>query len=219
MVGVDFGMTCTGESPLNTASRHQKRFMLIFLSPGVAYSVGPRWDRPETLTHWPGRTISQIDYKAPTLVGYDHGNSAIPRACGFEVDVEDETLDVREFFKLDLDPRFGHDLPDRYPMNEVYKWFQDYMTFVYRSIISALSKEQPRWKGCKIDFMFSVPTTWKDPAMIVRIEQLLRQAGFGRDGEYHNVEITLTEAEAAAVYACKHQYQVSRTSRVLHHKC
>ena len=182
------------------------------MTPGVAYSVAPRWDRPETLTHWPGRTISQIDYKAPTLVGYAHGNYTTPKACGFEVDIEDESLDVREFFKLDLDPRFGHGLPDRYPMHEVNKWFQDYMAFVYRSLTNALSNEQPRWKACKIDFMFSVPTTWKNPAMIVQIEQLVRQAGFGKDGEYHKVEITLTEAEAAAVYAAKHQYQVSWTA-------
>ena len=54
--------------------------------------------------------------------------------------------------------------------------------------------------------MFSVPTTWKNPAMIAETEQLIRNAGFGRE-QNHNLEITLTEAEAVAVYASKNQYQ------------
>ena len=45
--------------------------------------------------------------------------------------------------------------------------------------------------------------------MIAETEKLIEAAGFGSDGEEHRVEIGLTEAEAAAVYASKQQFEVN----------
>jgi hypothetical protein len=52
--------------------------------------------------------------------------------------------------------------------------------------------------------------TWRDPGMIREIEQHIEAAGFGRK---HNerAQITLTEAEAAAVYALRSGMSVGET--------
>ena len=44
--------------------------------------------------------------------------------------------------------------------------------------------------------------------MIAELERLIKGASFGDDGPYHRVTIGLTEAEAAAVYASKQQFEV-----------
>lgn len=44
--------------------------------------------------------------------------------------------------------------------------------------------------------------------MIAEMERLIKGAGFGSDGQDRRVKIGLTEAEAAAVYASKQQFEV-----------
>lgn len=58
-----------------------------------------------------------------------------------------------------------------------------------------------------MEFLFSVPTTWQIPVTIAHTEKLLRQAGFGTELK-HIVKVSLTEAEAAAVYVAKQSYQI-----------
>ena len=50
--------------------------------------------------------------------------------------------------------------------------------------------------------------------MIAETERLIKAAGFGKDGPDHRAKIGLTEAEAAAVYASKQQFEVRRISTV-----
>jgi len=42
--------------------------------------------------------------------------------------------------------------------------------------------------------------------MVAETKQLIHNAGFGRDNPLQTADISLTEAEAAAVYASKQQY-------------
>lgn len=52
-------------------------------------------------------------------------------------------------------------------------------------------------------FVFSVPVTWKkNPGMVAVIENIIRKAGFGAPIN-ERASIYLSEAEAAAIYACK----------------
>ena len=53
----------------------------------------------------------------------------------------------------------------------------------------------------------STPTTWKSPNLIAILEQAIKDAGFGKRSSHHHVNISLTEAEAAAVYASKQHYE------------
>ena len=44
--------------------------------------------------------------------------------------------------------------------------------------------------------------------MIADLEEIVRDAGFRSGGAEHRIRISLTEAEAAAVYASQQQFKV-----------
>ncbi|MCJ1404496.1 hypothetical protein MMC11_007722 [Xylographa trunciseda] len=184
VVGIDFGMTCTG----------------------VAYSYGPDWPPPITLQHWPGKLINELANKVSTLVSYTPGTAHV-KCWGFLSEAEEDFADHRELFKLDLDPRFNADNPKRALVEDARQWFQDYMRCIHNHIAETFSNNFPQWRSQRVEFIFSVPTTWKSPSLIIEIKTLLAGAGFGKDGVDHSLEIPLTEAEAAAVYASKQQFQ------------
>jgi len=60
-----------------------------------------------------------------------------------------------------------------------------------------------KWASTKIEFVFSVPTTWENHTMIDDFKHLIKDAGFGDGGKRYTVIIGLTEASAAAVYTFK----------------
>ena len=132
------------------------------LSQGVAYSWGPEWPRPHTLQHWPGKLVHELDNKVPTQIAYDRAGSIKPTAWGFLIDIDDDALDHKEFFKLHLDPRYANANPNRDPTHEVKRRFRDYMRCVYRHIAETISNAFVRWESKRVEFLFSVPTTWKD---------------------------------------------------------
>ena len=71
------------------------------------------------------------------------------------------------------------------------------------------------WRKARIEFSFSVPTTWTSVGVTKDFEKLAREAGFGAAGPAHSVSVGLTEAEAAAVYTFKAQsasYTVGRSA-------
>jgi len=182
VVGIDFGMTCTG----------------------VAYSIGPHWAPPSTIQHWPGRVGYENRNKVTTAVAYNY-ETGNPVSWGFLVNRDDENLDVRDLFKLYLDPVYKDDFPHPPTVEEARRWYRDYLTFIYKSIKDNFDEWFPRWTSKNVEFLFSVPTTWKNPAMIAQTEAIIKSAGFGTNPK-HKMRISLTEAESAAVYAAKQHY-------------
>ena len=85
----------------------------------------------------------------------------------------------------------------------------DHLSCLYQTFDRHLNDTIPKYNSKRVEFKFSVPTTWKNPAMIAETEQLVRNAGFAKDNPLHTAEISLTEAEAAAVYASKMQYSAN----------
>ncbi|KAK5086586.1 hypothetical protein LTR05_003754 [Lithohypha guttulata] len=184
VVGIDFGMTSTG----------------------VAYSAGPDWPRPDTIQNWPGNARGSIADKVDSKVAYTEGGEIA--AWGFAAD-EGFGIDSQrceEFFKLYLDPEFRDAMEDAPSLQEARRWFTDYLSCLYRTVDRHMNDTIPKYSSKRVEFKFSVPTTWKNPAMIAETEQLIRNAGFARGNPLHTAEISLTEAEAAAVYASKMQY-------------
>ncbi len=171
--------------------------------------MAPEWTEPRTLQHWPGKMINELANKVPTLLAYDSEHSRSVKTWGFLCDQEDDNSDIKEFFKLHLDPRYRDERSDAPQLEDARRWFQDYLRCIHNHIEETFSDSFPRWKLQKVEFIFSVPTTWKNPSMIAETEKLIKGAGFGDDGPHHRVNIGLTEAEAAAVYASKQQFQVS----------
>lgn len=186
VVGIDFGMTSTG----------------------VAYSSAPDWPRPETIQNWPGNFRGSIADKVDTKIAYNaNGNIA---GWGFAIDETDNTLEtIEEYFKLYLDPDFINTVNEAPSLDQVRAWFVDYLGCLFKTINRYLNDVIPRYSSRRVEFKFSVPTTWKNPAMIAETEQLIRTAGFGNNS-LHTAEISLTEAEAAAVYAAQQKYEAGQ---------
>ncbi|KKK14585.1 hypothetical protein ARAM_005798 [Aspergillus rambellii] len=177
VVGVDFGMTCTG----------------------VAYSYGPSWPAPKSIQHWPGLMGSEIATKVPSHLLYCDGS----KEWGFQCDKTlADAKDIKQYFKLNLDPQFRDPRPNAPTREDAARYFQDYIYCIYQYTVTYLKKSLPRFEGSKIEFIFSVPTTWKDPRMVAELRSSIQF-----DTPNHRAVIGLTEAEAAAVYVSGQHYQ------------
>jgi hypothetical protein len=81
--------------------------------------------------------------------------------------------------------------------------YTDYFQYLYRTIEARLKGElASRWEDAKIEFIFSVPTTWKPIPTVERFRKVISLAGFGAHPN-HSATIGLTEAEAAAVHTAR----------------
>lgn len=163
--------------------------------------MAPEWAAPRTIQHWPGTIGNANRNKVDTIVAYDP-NSNVPMSWGFRIDKDRTDLDIQELFKLWLDPVYHDGSQSQPPLEEVQGWFSDYMIFLRGAIEEHMDMTYPRWREKKTEFLFSVPTTWKNPAMIANIEGIIKSAGFGAK-LHHRAKISLTEAEAAAVCVAK----------------
>ena len=161
------------------------------------------------MQHWPGKLINELANKVPTLLQYKESSKEV-KAWGFLCDLEEEDADILTYFKLHLDPRYLDTRPDAPSPEQAREWFQDYLRCIHDHIEHTFSESFPNWKFRKTEFVFSVPTTWKNPSMIAETERIIKKAGFGSDGSNHRARIGLTEAEAAAVYASNQHFEVSK---------
>lgn len=121
-------------------------------------------------------------------------------------DMARKTTFYQTEFKRFLDPEFlrytqdhwRHDKRAHVPDTDaaVDKLFQDYLSKVQSHLAQ-------QWRNKRVDFIFSVPTTWNDkPNVVQRFKTLFREAGFGEKGDLkHRAFIGDTEAVAAGVYA------------------
>ncbi|KAK3117675.1 hypothetical protein LTR53_000703 [Teratosphaeriaceae sp. CCFEE 6253] len=180
VVGVDFGMTCTG----------------------VAYSMGPEWTDPKTIQRWPGKLGHEIRNKVETSVSYDMHTGKLS-SWGFLCNPDGDRYEYNSLFKLHLNPSHEDATPDAPTTEESQRWYQDYLACLYSYIMKYFKESTPRFSSKKIDFIFSVPVTWRNsPAMLAEIERLLCAAGFG-SRQQDTASVYLTEAEAAAIYVSK----------------
>ncbi|EME79343.1 uncharacterized protein MYCFIDRAFT_142349 [Pseudocercospora fijiensis CIRAD86] len=180
VVGIDVGQTCSG----------------------VAYSIGPDWHHPRTINLWPGSHGNIKADKVATAVGYSREKDGV-QAWGFECMFGDAKLEVREQFKLTLD----HDYEDYrgFESHHARRWYGDYLKCLYAEIVKFFNDSVPKWHSLHVEYSFSTPTTWTNPAMIASIEGLIKAAGFTSTPR-QTVRMGLTEAEAAAIDACKTKY-------------
>ncbi|KAF2497224.1 hypothetical protein BU16DRAFT_617235 [Lophium mytilinum] len=203
VIGIDFGMTCTGVSYAN-------------LSIG---SETVRW-----VQKWPGR-FQANENKVPTVVVYPT-NKSEPSSWGFLSETIAETTaedkEYREWFKTSLDPQKLLKKQEEDPENtaksiaEVEKWYTDYLQKLYQYIAFKLESELSgvTWKDATIEFLFSVPTTWAPNPTVELFRSITSRAGFG-EHIGHSVSIGLTEAEAAAVHVSTEACGIFRERDIL----
>ncbi|KAH7130789.1 hypothetical protein B0J11DRAFT_613356 [Dendryphion nanum] len=202
IVSIDFGMTCTGVAFCNV-------------------STGS--DVVRHIQRWPGRTQAN-ENKVPTLLVYSQ-NSPTPSSWGFLAETAQEQSgaghESREWFKIMLDDdllqqmRQNANDPSKVPqINEVEKWYTDYFFLLYRTIEARLKGElASRWEDANIEFIFSVPTTWRPPT-VERFRKIISRAGF-ESAPGHTSLIGLTEAEAAAVHTARNSPAIFKASKIL----
>lgn len=213
VVGIDFGMTYTGMS--RTAVElflfwfRRDKILICPSFIGVAYSCAPEWLPPKTIQRWPGKLPGELSNKVPTCIEYDQ-QSGLIKNWGFKCDQEDANADIKEFFKLHLAPHYHDDLPGSPSRQDAQRWFQDYIQCIYLHVISHFNATIPHFSSSKVEFLFSVPTTWRDVRMVEETRRLLQRAINSKTPNHH-VSVGLTEAEAAAVYAGNEHYQVFGT--------
>ncbi|KAL2829394.1 hypothetical protein BDW59DRAFT_142071 [Aspergillus cavernicola] len=131
------------------------------------------------------------------------------RDWGFGCDTEDNTLEIKEFFKLHLAPHNESDgIGGSITRQEARRWFEDYISCIYKHVVTHFDGTIPGFEKMHVEFIFSVPTALKDVRMIEEIRRLISNA-IRRGAPNHWACIGLTEAEAAAVYACRGYYQAS----------
>ena len=142
--------------------------------------------------------------KVATRVGYSKTKKDL-KNWGFESFFGDEEVDVREQFKLTLDEEYEDDRG--FTVDNARLWYYDYLTCLHREIEKFFDSSVPRWRNLHVEYNFSTPTTWKNPAMIASIEKLIKSAGFASTTN-QTVRMALTEAEAAAIEASTTQYRL-----------
>jgi len=141
--------------------------------------------------------VSEVANKVPSRIAYSTRTRDF-KGWGFNCDFDDPDSEIQEFFKLYLDPEY-HDDYDGISNADAQRCYRDYLSLVHAHILSFFNARFPDFPSMAVEFIFSVPTTWRNPALIHDLEIIIREAGFGRDGPRHTAKITLTEAEAAAV--------------------
>lgn len=206
VVGIDFGMTFTGiGDPHHPNLFFQTQNMLILK--GVAYSCAPEWHPPKTIQRWPGKLPGELANKVPTCIQYEEGTNTI-KNWGFGCDHEEHAAEIQEFFKLHLAPNYRGNYPGEPSRQDAQRWFMDYIQCIYQHVVSHFHATVPQFSSRQVEFLFSVPTTWKDVRMVEETRALLERA-VSTKTKSHRVSIGLTEAEAAAVYAGNEHYKVA----------
>ena len=93
--------------------------------------------------------------------------------------------------------------------------YTDYFQYLYRTIEARLKGElASRWEDAKIEYIFSVPTTWRPIPTVERFRKIIAAAGFGSYPN-HKATIGLTEAEAAAVHTARSMPGIFKENEVL----
>jgi hypothetical protein len=164
--------------------------------------MGPEWPDPKTIQRWPGKLGHELRNKVDSSISYDFYTGQIT-SWGFLCNPDDERFEYNALFKLYLDPDYKDYIEEAPSTLEARTWYHDYLSCLYRYIMQYFTDTIPKFSRKRIEFVFSVPVTWrKNPALLAEMEKIIRRAGFGSN-PMQRATISLTEAEAAAIYASK----------------
>jgi hypothetical protein len=169
--------------------------------------------QPKVIQKWPGK-LHESSRKVPSIIRYP--NFGVDPEWGFPCQFND---DKKEWFKRWLDPEFLDQLRAAEPeadlpsAAEVRKWYKDYMRCLYLYISRVLQTQMGAWDSKRVEFLFSLPTTFRSQAISTSLRTLLVEAGFSQGR--HTVEFGLTESQASAVDAAKDSLQTFQHGEVM----
>ena len=185
---------------------------------GVAFSTMDMKE-PFLVNRWPG--TNEVANKVPTKVCYHVGSKSCI-SWGFECPEPgniDRGMNVMVCFKLYLDPAVLRDTFKDNPEYAIYTdenvqmWLTDFLRALHNHMIEHISTKLrlSDWKSNRVEYNFSIPTTWQESKVVDTFRGIVVDAGFKKT-ERHEVRIELTEAEAMAIYTMnspKHQRPIS----------
>ncbi|PSR82545.1 hypothetical protein BD289DRAFT_12638 [Coniella lustricola] len=166
----------------------------------------------QIVSNWPGCS-TRNEQKVQTCLVYSPGMKL--SSWGFlceDDDGNDRTR--RDMFKMFLDKATlgeaqQHHLPGcPASLDEAQQLVTDYLHQIYLHIKSTIEQQtgigpSTNWKELAVEFIFSVPTTWRSLDIVNRYKNAIHDAGFGTEGLLHKATVELTESEAAAVATIK----------------
>ena len=77
------------------------------------------------------------------------------------------------------------------------------MQCLYTHLSDQIQGKTGSWQAKRVEFIFSLPCTFREPTIARSLLALVKEAGFGTGGSWHTIEAGLTEPEAAAVFTIK----------------
>jgi hypothetical protein len=206
VVGVDFGQTYTGKTYCPSIYLAIKE--VTNKVKGVVWTNLGYKNPTQSIEDWPGLPPDSTETKVPTRIGYPEDSSE-PR-WGFLCSPDDEyhsQAAAHEHFKIYLDQeslesarRGGvRNMPQS--VEEASNLITDYLRQVHEHVKFSLEAATGPWKDKRVEFVFSLPTTWTSLETTNLFHSAIKKAGFTNESPLkHTVSLELTEAEAAAVY-------------------
>ncbi|KAH7115505.1 hypothetical protein B0J13DRAFT_514682 [Dactylonectria estremocensis] len=191
--------------------------ILVSVDLGTTFT-GVAWMTPctpiQVINDWPG-SGDRGERKVPTALVYNADGSLL--SWGFICADDDTTVPGRirrEFFKIFLDEDILTAAQQQGLSNtprdtaEAQRLLTDYLQQIYAHVKETIEmqigiRHTGGWRDVAVSFLFSVPTTWTNIAIINTFKGIVRDAGFGIEGPRHTAHVDLTEAEAAAVATLK----------------
>lgn len=161
--------------------------------------------------NWPGISTKN-EQKVHTCLIYNQDDSLSSWGSLCE---DDDALGKRrrEFFKIFLDKQTldaAHQAGiAQVPASvlEAKSLVSDYLREIYQHVKFTVELHtgigHVGWQSLRIEFIFSVPTTWRNQGIINTFKETIQTAGFGTEGADHSATVELTESEAAAVGTIK----------------
>ncbi|KAI6087243.1 hypothetical protein F4821DRAFT_236722 [Hypoxylon rubiginosum] len=199
--------------------------ILVAIDLGTTYT-GVAWARPQQkevlqspiqiIHNWPGSSTKN-EQKVHTCLIYNDDDSL--SSWGYQCEDDDvgfspsEKKQKREFFKIFLDRqtlvdahRQGiHQAPESVAAAQTL--VSDYLREIYAHVRATVELhtgiERVGWRELAVEFLFSVPTTWRSQEVVNAFKRCIADAGFGAEGARHTAAVDLTESEAAAVGTIK----------------
>lgn len=147
---------------------------------------------------WPGLDQDAHETKVPSKIIYTQ-NKAV-RKWGFLCDAQDdfdEPEQIYEWFKIYLDQANvdrakRHDLTDTpQSVQDAKKLTTDYLRKVYNQTKLVIEGMSGPWSTKRVEFVFSMPTTWTNQAILNEFKDVIRESGFGCE-HMHTAKLELT---------------------------
>ncbi|KAJ5678491.1 Hsp70 family chaperone [Penicillium maclennaniae] len=163
----------------------------------------------QIIQNWPGCS-TRNEQKVPTCLVYNPDGSLT--SWGFLCEEDDGPEKHRkDLFKIFLDSNKTEDvcrldIPSATPVSRTEAQYlaTTYLQQIYNHVKDTVeSRTATVWADLTVEYIFSVPTTWRSQATINIFKKVIAAAGFGRESPSHTATVELTESEAAAVGTIK----------------